>query len=107
MKNYFLFTMIFILNVFISSCGGGTDVVESGTYTGKIKKVEPEKTEIYVTIEDNKTLELYFIEETKLTRNGQAVPFSELEEGQEVEVEVKKVGNRLDPLSVKILSGNE
>ena len=85
------------------ACGESTDVVESGTYQGTIKEVEAEKTEIYVSTDDNKTLELYFTETTSLTRNGAEVDFSELEEGQKVEVEVEKVGKRLDPISVKIL----
>ncbi|MUP47242.1 hypothetical protein E0K83_15990 [Gramella sp. BOM4] len=85
------------------ACGESTDVVESGTYQGTIKEVEPEKTEIYVTTDDDKTLELYFTETTSLTRNGSEVDFSELEEGQKVEVEVEKVGQRLDPISVKIM----
>lgn len=85
------------------ACGESTDVVESGTYQGTIKEVEAEKTEIYVTTDDNKTLELYFTETTSLTRNGSEVDFSALEEGQKVEVEVEKVGQRLDPISVKIM----
>lgn len=77
-------------------------VVESGTYTGTVEKVKPSEDEIYVDSE-GKELELYFIDKTELTRNGEEVPFSTLEKGQKVEVEVKKVGKRLDPLSVKIL----
>lgn len=85
------------------ACGESTDVVESGTYQGTIKEVEAEKDEIYVTTDDDKTLELYFTENTSLTRAGSEVEFSELKEGQKVEVEVEKVGKRLDPLSVKIM----
>ncbi len=85
------------------SCTGNTDVVESGTYQGTITEVEADKTEIYVETEDGKKLELYFTDETKLTRNAQVVEFATLQEGQKVEVEVEKVGKRLDPLTVKIL----
>lgn len=88
--------------VFIA-CGESTTAVESGTYQGTIKKINPEKTEIYVTTQDDKTLELYFTDETSLTRNGETVQFSELMEGQKVEVEVEKVGKRLNPVSVSIL----
>ena len=102
MKKNFLLAMTIVLMIVFSSCGGNTDVVDSGTYNGKIKKIEPEKTEIYVTLEDGKTIELYFIEETTLTKNGEKVDFSELSQGQTVEIEVKKVGKRLDPISVKI-----
>lgn len=82
--------------------GSEHDVVESGTYTGQITEVKPDEDEIYLE-SNGKELELYFIEETKLTRNGESVPFTALETGQKVKVEVEKVGKRLDPLSVKIL----
>lgn len=92
--------------VALSGCeekqNGQHAVVESGTYEGTIKKVNPDESEIYVDY-DGKELELYFIEETALTRGGEAVEFTALEKGQKVEIEVKKVGKRLDPLSVKIL----
>jgi len=96
-KSIYLFSIVLLI-----ACGKSTDVVESGTYTGKIIEVEADKSEIYVKTEDDKTLELYFVEDTKLTQNGEKVPFSTLEEDQTVEVEVKKVGKRLDPLTVKI-----
>ncbi len=89
--------------LFMVSCGESTDVVESGTYQGTIEEVEPSKDEIYVKTGDNKTLELYFKDNTELTRDGNTVEFSELEKGQKVEVEVEKVGKRLDPISVKIM----
>lgn len=96
-------TVIAVFFLIFTSCGEKTDIVESGTYLGIIDEVEPAKTEIYVRIEDDKILELYFNENTTLTKNGVPIDFSALEEGQNVEVEVKKTGKRLDPLSVKIL----
>lgn len=96
-------TVIAFFFLIFTSCGEKTDIVESGTYQGIIDEVEPAKTEIYVRIEDDKILELYFNENTTLTKNGVPIDFSALEEGQNVEVEVKKTGKRLDPLSVKIL----
>lgn len=103
MKSSILKGMFFSTILLFMACGESTDVVESGTYQGTIKEVEADKTEIYVTTNDGKTLELYFTETTSLTRNGSEVEFSELKEGQEVEVEVEKNGKRLDPLSVKIM----
>jgi hypothetical protein len=102
MKSLITKSLLFLSIIFFMACGNSTDVVESGTYTGKIIEVEADKSEIYVKTDDGKTLELYFIEGTKLTQNGEEVPFSALEEDQTVEVEVEKVGKRLDPLSVKI-----
>lgn len=54
--------------------------MDSGTYQGVVKEVEPEKTEIYVETKDDKTLELYFTDQTTLTQNGESVDFSALQE---------------------------
>lgn len=97
---FFPTLVIFLLLI---SCGEKTDVVDSGVYEGTIQEVEADKTEIYVKTADDKLLELYFTESTTLTKGGQAVQFSELAEGQKVQVEVKREGKRLDPVSVKIL----
>ena len=80
-----------------------TTVVESGTYPVTAKRVDPEEKEIYVTTADGKTLELYFSDATKLTQGGQAVTFDALKNGQKLEVQVEKDGNKLKPLSVAIL----
>ena len=103
MKTKFLSSLFLLSIMFFISCGENTDVVESGTYQGTIQEVEPSKTEIYVETDDNKTLELYFTDETELTQNGNPVDFSVLKEGMQVEVEVRKEGKRLDPVSVKVL----
>lgn len=103
MKTKFLGSLFVLSIMFFISCGENTDVVESGTYMGTIEEVEASKTEIYVKTEDDKTLELYFTDETELTQNGSPVDFSVLEEGMQVEVEVIKEGKRLDPVSVKVL----
>lgn len=102
MKNFKALALALIALV-VLSCNDSTDVVESGTYEGTIKKVEADKSEIYVQTEDDKTLELYFTDETQLTQNGKKVEFSVLKKDQKVEVEVEKVGKRLDPISVNVL----
>lgn len=102
MKLLFSAMIMTAMMLTMNSCGSETAVVESGTYQGTVKEVEASKTEIYVETSDNKTLELYFTDVTTLTRNGETVPFSTLEEGQQVEVEVEKVGKRLDPIAVRI-----
>lgn len=102
MKNIKLL-LIALVASFTFSCAESTDVVESGTYTGEIIEVEADKDEIYVKTEDGKTLELYFTQDTKLTQGGDVAQFSILKEGQSVEVEVEKVGKRLDPISVNVL----
>ena len=99
LRAIFMIAVIFCLY----SCNNETDVVDSGTYTGTVDEVEPEKDEIYVETEDGKRLELYFTETTELTRNGETVAFDALEKGQKVEVTVEKVGQRLDPISVVII----
>lgn len=103
MKTKILNTVIIAVTFLFFACGESTDVVESGTYLGTIQEVESSKTEIYVETEDNQTLELYFTDQTELTQNGNEVDFSVLQEGMRVEVEVKREGKRLDPISVKVL----
>ena len=102
MRNIFVLFSAALLFL-LTACGDATDVVDTGTYEGTIKKIEADKSEIYVDLLDGKTIELYFIDETELTQNGEVVAFSTLTVGQKVEVQVKKVGKRLDPLKVKIL----
>ena len=80
-----------------------TSVVESGTYQVTARRVDPEEKEIYVTTADGNTLELYFSDATKLTQGGQAVAFDALKNGQKLEVQVEKDGNKLKPLAVAIL----
>lgn len=99
--NLILFGVVLI--GLVTACGESTDVVESGTYTGTIAELNADETEIYVETQDDQRLELYFTETTELTQSGQAIPFSTLEEGQRVEVTVEKTGQRLDPISVKLL----
>ncbi len=81
-----------------------TDVVDSGIYQGIAEEVDPDEKEIYVrTNDDNKLLELYFTESTELTRGRKPASFDELHENGRVQVEVERKGNRLEPISVKIL----
>ncbi|SDG61509.1 hypothetical protein [Psychroflexus sediminis] len=96
-------SMLSLIILMLTACGGNTDVVDSGTYEGTIEEVEADKTEIYVKTLDDQTLELYFTDQTTLTKSGEKVDFSALQKGQRVVVEVERVGKRLDPLSVKIL----
>lgn len=89
------------------SCGEenkNTDVVESGTYQGVAEEVDPGEQEIYVRTADGKLLELYFTDQTTLTSaDGSQAEFSELTEGGNVEVQVEKKGNKVEPIAVKIL----
>lgn len=104
MKNAFKLGSMVAVMFLIVACGGeSTDVVESGTYEGTIQEVNPGESEIYVETDDDQTLELYFIESTELVKGNTAVPFDSLSTGQRVQVEVEKVGQRLDPLRVEIL----
>lgn len=106
MKKALFTTIIAVFGLILfQSCGENkdTDVVPSGTYTGVAETVEPEKKEIYVRTSDDKLLELYFTDNTALTKNGEMVEFSALSEGVSVEVKVEKKGQKLDPISVKIM----
>ncbi len=93
---------IFLSFILLSSCGQNVDVVESGTYEGTVAEVKPDEKEIYVETKDNKTLELYFTDSTKLTMNGKSVDFSKLKKDAKVEVKIEKMGKKLNPLAVEI-----
>lgn len=96
------FTGIFLTIALIVGCGHNVDNVETGTYEGKVLEVEPGETEIYVKTENDKTLELYFTDSTKLIKSGSPADFSALEKNTKVEVKVEKKGRKLNPLVVKI-----
>lgn len=116
MRNTFLLLAGMITAIAgFTACGGNsnknssseeienTDVVPSGTYQGTAEKVDSDEREIYVKTSDNKTLELYFTDSTKLLKNDQTAEFSALAEGQQLEVTVEKQGERLEPKVVKII----
>ena len=90
----------------LNSCGENkkTDVVNSGIYQGIAETVEAGEKEIYVRTADDKLIELYFTDQTKvLTNEGQTSSFDALKENGKVEITVEKQGNKNIPLSVKIL----
>lgn len=107
MKKLLIVMTVAICSLLVfQSCGENkkTDIVDSGTYQGIAEEVDPGEQEIYVRTADNKLLELYFTDQTTLTgADGSPVEFSELKEGGRVEVQVEKNGNKLEPISVKIL----
>ncbi len=80
-----------------------TDLVESGTYKGTAHKVDPGEKEIYVKTADGKMIELYLKPHTQIMKGEKKVAFDALSEGQKLEVKVEKKGQKLDPLTVKIV----
>ena len=104
MKQFKFISILTVLFLMISACGEDTSVVESGTYTGTIQEINAEETEIYVNLEQGGVIELYFTDETTLTRGGEDVPFSSIQVDDRVEVTVEKTGQRLDPVSVVLLN---
>ncbi len=82
-----------------------TSVVSSGTYDVTALRVDPKEKEIYVKTKDGKVLELYFKDDTKLTKDGAPVEFDELKKDQALKVKVEKSGNHLKPLEVAIVTG--
>lgn len=101
-KKAISFISIFAIIIMMAGCGHSVDVVDSGTYDGTVSEAKPDEQEIYVDLDNGKTIELYFTETTSLTKNGQTVEFSELGKGVDVEVEVEKKGKKLEPIAVKI-----
>ena len=88
----------------VPACGEGVDVVEAGTYIGTIDRAVDDEKEIYVELDSGRRLELYFTQETRLTRDGEQVPFATLDAGDRVRVTLERTGNRNDPTAVELLS---
>lgn len=103
MKKFNAGLLLTAIALTVVACGGGTDVVESGTYNGTISEINADEMEIYVETDSDQLLELYFTESTTLTQDGESIPFSDLEQGDRVEIRVERVGQRLDPVSVRRL----
>ncbi len=69
-KKIFSFISVIAIVMLLASCGHNVDVVESGTYDGTVSEAKPDEEEIYVDLDNGKTIELYFTETTTLTKNG-------------------------------------
>lgn len=78
-------------------------VVAAGTYKGTAHKIDAKEKEIFFKTDDGKLLELHLKGKTELTKEGKHVDFDSLKAGQKLEVHVEKHGERLSPLSVKIM----
>jgi len=90
---------------FLTGCSADdTAVVESGTYEGTITEVNADEQEIYVSVPETGTLELYFTDSTRVMGDTTQLSFDALQTNQQVAVEVNKVGQRLDPVTVTIQS---
>ena len=92
-----------ILSLAVALLSTSAFAVELTTVEGTISKVVPAKKEIYVMAEGKKH-EFYFQENTELIHNGTPAKFEALKVDQKVKVDVKKVGKRLDPVKVEILT---
>lgn len=97
--------LILISLTILQFCGKEKDtvLVSSGTYTGKVTDAVEPALEFYLKLNDDSLVRLNFIGETTLTKNEETVPFAELKEGTKVEVELKKMEDKMVPISVKIL----
>ncbi len=103
MRSLSLVFCFLLLAGLLTGCGGEeTTVVESGVYEGTISEVNADEREIYVDVPDTGTLELYFTDSTRVLTDTAEVSFDELRTNQSVAVEVEKVGQRLDPVTVTI-----
>ena len=78
--------------------------MDSGTYEGSILKVNPDETEIYVALDKERVLELYFTETTTVSRGEAKATFEDLEKGQSVRVQVERHDQEMVPLNVTILN---
>jgi hypothetical protein len=105
MRKVALPSLVLAFMLLLGGCGGGgeeTTVVESGTYEGTVSEVNAEEREIYVDVPKTGTLELYFTDSTRVFKDSVRAAFDSLRVDQSVAVEVEKVGQRLDPVTVTI-----
>ena len=96
--------MIVGILLICAGCGHQEVTVDSGTYEGSILKVNPDETEIYVALDKERVLELYFTETTTVSRGEAKATFEDLEKGQSVRVQVERHDQEMVPLKVIILN---
>ena len=101
MKSAF-FAVVLVMGVSINSAAAETTDISHG----KISKMVPAKKEIYVMTDTGKK-EYYFKDTTTVEKAGEKLSYNELSEGMEVTVTANKVGKRLDPIKVEILTDGE
>mgnify|MGYP006279851513 CR=1 FL=1 len=86
-----------------AGCGRREVMVDSGTYEGSILKINPDDSEIYVSLDEKRVLELYFTENTMVSRGEETTTFDALEKGQTVRIEVERTDDGMVPLTVTIM----
>lgn len=94
---------LLLCSLLLPLAAGCEDDVPSGTYSGTIERVVADEREIYVNTDDGRELELYFTDQTQLTRAGQPAEFPVLANGQKVRIEVVNEDGDLRPVRVEIL----
>ena len=70
---------------------------------GKVVQKVPSKKEIYVMTDSGKN-EYYFNESTIVIKSGEPKSYADIPEGGHVRVTANKIGKRLDPINVEILT---
>lgn len=73
------------------------------TAEGKVVEKVPSKKEIYVMTDNGKN-EYYFNSSTTVSKSGEEKSYSDIPEGGRVRVTANKIGKRLDPIHVEILT---
>lgn len=96
--------MIVGILLICAGCGHQEVIVDSGTYEGSILKVNPDEIEIYVALDKERVLELYFTETTTVSRGEAKATFEDLEKGQSLRVQVERQDQEMVPLKVTILN---
>ncbi len=103
LMKYVISAFFALLLFVIASCVDKPILVGSGTYKGIIHEVNAGKRKILMEEIGGYLIELYFTDTTILIEKGETLPFSALNEGKKVEVKIKRKGDRIIPLSVKII----
>jgi len=100
---YAISALFALLLFVVASCVDKPVLVGSGTYKGIIHEVNAGKKRILMEELGGYLIELYFTDTTMLSEKDETLPFDALTEGRKVEVEIERNGDRITPLSVKIV----
>lgn len=109
-----ILSILIILSLSFSACGNKngnesyadheeTVLVPTGTYKGLLDKVNEQQRQIDFQTSDNRMLNLYFTDSTRIIKDDRPVNFSGLKKGQTLEVSLERMENYLEPKLIKIV----
>lgn len=106
MKKVMLLLLLGSLIV-LSSCGDNKGQVEEGTYKGVAEKVNTTDKGVTVKTDDGQKLEFTFKDSTQTMTTDQKKMFNKIKTGKNLKIQVRKQGDKLVPVSVKVIKNDD